>query len=150
LWAFNPQPDPPGQWRFGLVTVGEGQGVRVNVANLQDPAKQKSATAAAGQCFVQVSLVDAGAGELLPAVQKLLPAGESFSVEWRFDPAVAGNGSQVALRPVVLTFCDGSVRPPARHSGPYAPTFEVFDTDTGKTSFVLGAPAFLPAVQKGR
>lgn len=148
-WAFNPQPDPPGQWRLGAVTLLSGQGIRVNVSNLRAP--QAAATAAAttpeDHCFVQVSLLDGGAGELLPAVQKSVPAGQTLSFEWTFNLA---NAAQAVVRPTVSTFCDGSVKPPARRSGPYAPSVEIFDVETGKTSFTLGVGELLPAVQRLR
>lgn len=148
-WAFNPQPDPPGTWRLGAVTLLSGQGIRVNVSNLRTPQPATTAAARAPEdhCFVGVSLLDGGAGELLPAVQKSLPAGQTLSVEWTFD---AANASQGTVRPVVSTFCDGSVKPPSRRSGPYAPSVEVFDVETGKTSFTLGVGELLPAVQRLR
>jgi hypothetical protein len=148
-WAFNPQPDPPGTWRLGAVTLLSGQGIRVNVSNLRtpQPAGTAAATTPEDHCFVQVSLLDGGAGELLPAVQKSLPAGQTLSFEWTFNLA---NATGAVVRPVVSTFCDGSVKPPSRRSGPYAPSVEIFDVDTGKTSFTLGAGELLPAVQRLR
>jgi hypothetical protein len=133
--AFNPQPDPPGQWRFGIVSVGEGQVIRLNIANLGKYAPP---------CKVSLGFVDAEGGELVPAVLKAVPPGGSLSVEWRFAPTNAA-ALQAQVRPVAFSFCDGSVRPAARRSGPYAPTVEVLEGD-GSVRFFISAPPMVHGI----
>jgi hypothetical protein len=131
--AFNPQPDPPGQWRFGILTVSEGQVIRLNIANL--------GAVPPGPCRVSLGFVDAEGGELVPAVVGAVRPGGSVSVEWRFTPTDGGT-VQAQVRPVALSFCDGSVRPAERRSGPYAPTVEILDGD-GSVKLFVPTPALV-------
>jgi hypothetical protein len=135
--AFNPQPDPPGQWRFGIVSLGEGQVIRLSIANLAGRGDY------APPCRVSIGFVDAEGVELVPAVRRAVPGGGSVSVEFRLGANVAD--VQAFVRPVAFTFCDGSVRPADRHSGPYAPTVEVLDGDGSVKLFVP-----TPALVRGR
>jgi len=132
VYAFNPQPDPPGQWRFGIVTIGEGQVIRLNIANL---GSRGTTNVNPGPCRVSLGFVDAAGGELVPAVIQAVPPGESLSVEWRFAPTTT-DVLHARVRPVAFSFCDGSVRPAERRSGPYAPTVEILDGDGSVRLFV--------------
>ena len=138
--AFNPQPDPPGQWRFGIVSLGEGQVIRLTIANL---GGRGPVDVPPGPCRVSLGFVDAEGVELVPAVRRAVPGGGSASVEFR----IGANGADVQafVRPVAFSFCDGSVRPAERHSGPYAPTVEVLDGDGSVKLFVP-----TPALVRGR
>ena len=133
--AFNPQPDPPGQWRFGIVTVGEGQVIRLTIANLAG----RSAVDYAPPCRVSLGFVDAEGVELVAPVQRAVPRGGSLSVEFRF---VSVADVQGFVRPVAFSFCDGSVRPGDRRSGPYAPTVEILDGD-GSVKLFVPTPAMV-------
>ena len=134
--AFNAQPDPPIQWRFGILTVSEGQVIRLSIANL---APRVIGDFPPNPCRVSLGFVDEEGGELVPAVMKAVPRGGSLSVEWRFAPT-ANAAVQALVRPVAFTFCDGSVRPADRRSGPYAPSVEVLDGDGSVKLFVPTPP----------
>ena len=144
--AFNPQPDPPGQWRFGLVKFADGLVARLAVAHLGGPDTARA------KCGVSVSFVDDQGNELLPAVQKVIAPGGALVVDLPFEKAFPNPvaGAENHIRPVVATFCDGSVRPSRRFSGPYAPSLQILDARGGQVLHFIGAPEFLPAVQRLR
>ena len=144
--AFNPQPDPPGQWRFGLVKFADGLLARLAIANLGGP------DTAQAKCGVSVSFVDETGTELVPAVQKVIPPGGALVVDLSFERAFpnATAGAEHHIRPVVATFCDGSVRPARRFSGPYAPSLQILDAAGGQVLHFIGPPELVPAVQRLR
>ncbi len=135
--AFNPQPDPPG---YGMVGITEGQIIRINVVNTNEP----DSNLPPDPCRVVLNFRDAN-GELFrnsdgQPVRRtvLLPAGQSTFLDLNGD--VFARGGRIQLRPVArVQQPDGAGTFPP---DPCIPTVEVIANASGRTQFML------PAVQR--
>ncbi len=135
--AFNPQPDPPG---YGMVGITEGQTIRINVVNTNEP----DSNLPPDPCRVVLNFRDAN-GELFrnsdgQPVRRivLLPAGQSTFLDLNGD--VFARGGRIQLRPVAcVQQADGNGNFPP---DPCIPTVEVIANASGRTQFTL------PAVQR--
>jgi hypothetical protein len=138
--AFNPQPDPPGD--YGFVGISVNETLRFNVSNISGETR----TSPPDPCRVEVTFVDAAGTELLPAVQTTLAPGQSTSVDLNGASllgSVTGTNSitsdsailRTEVRPVVRIIPSATTRLPA---GPCVSTFELIDNRTGKTLLTSG------------
>ena len=135
--AFNPQPDPPG---YGMVGITEGQTIRINVVNTNEP----DANFPPDPCRVVLNFRNAD-GELFrnsdgQPIRRIvqLQAGQSTLLDLNGD--VFARGGRIQLRPVARIQQpdgDGTLPP-----GPCIPTVEVINNANGRTQLML------PAVQR--
>jgi len=121
--AFNPQPDPPA---FGMLGVTHGQTARLNVVDTMDMPT--------GQCReVELMFLDSMGNIRQRSVQCLMSGHAAFlDLNGNFLEQIdnrAENRGKVHL-----------IDPPERTMTNFVATIEVFDNETGKTSFVLTAP----------
>ena len=121
---------------FGAINIAYGETLRVNIANLNDPA------APPDPCHVQINFLNAD-GVNVRTASLTINNGQigwvnlNFGDASRFRPTVnVDSPLRVALRPVANT-----LPPPCR-----AITAEIYETDSGRTSQYI-PPIFLPAVQ---
>ncbi len=140
--AFNPQPDPPGD--FGFVGISTNETLRLNVSNISGATR----TAPPDPCRVEVTFVDAAGTELLPAVQTTLTPGQSTSVDLNgaallgsvtnTDSFTADSISiplRTEVRPMIRIIPNATTRLPP---GPCVSTIELIDNQTGKTLLTSG------------
>jgi hypothetical protein len=134
LAGFNPQPDPPRDFDFGLFNVVKGQTARVNVSSVETPEGFPP-----GPCRLVVSFYD-GDGRPVGQSEQSLEPGKTA----QFDYQTGGlpEGGRTRLRASVhVEAADGGVVPCVM------PSLEVFAADTGRTAFfvpgrVLGGEAY--------
>lgn len=130
--AFNPQPDPPG---YGMVGITDGQTIRINVVNTNDPDPNFPPD----PCRVVLNFRDADGnlfrnsdGQPIRRVVQL-PAGQSAFLDLNGD--VFARGGRIQLRPVArVQQPDGNGNLPP---DPCISTVEVINNANGRTSFVL-------------
>lgn len=124
LAGFNPQPEPPGDFNFGLFNVVKGQTARVNVSYVDTPDGFPP-----GPCRVTVSFYD-GDGRLVGESTQALEPGQTV----QYDYQTGGSGRVRIRASVHVEAADGSVVPCVM------PSLEVFAADTGRTAlFIPGA-----------
>lgn len=126
LVGFQPQPEPPGDFNFGLFNVVKGQTARVNVSYVDMPRELPP-----GPCRVVMSYYD-GDGRLIGQSFQSLDAGKT--AQFDFSTTTLPAGARTRIRASVhIEAADGSVMPILM------PALEIFAADTGKTSiFVPG------------
>jgi len=130
--AFNPQPDPPG---YGMVGITDGQTIRINVVNTNDPDPNFPPD----PCRVVLNFRDADGnlfrnsdGQPIRRVVQL-PAGQSAFLDLNGD--VFARGGRIQLRPVArVQQPDGNNNLPP---DPCISTVEVINNATLQTSFVM-------------
>ncbi|MBV8859550.1 MAG: hypothetical protein JOZ02_21640 [Acidobacteria bacterium] len=127
LAGFQPQPEPPGDFNFGLLNVVKGQTARVNVSFVDMPEGFPP-----GPCRVTVSFYD-GDGRLVGESTQALEPGKTAQFDYQTGGLPAGG--RVRLRASVhVEAGDGSVVPCVM------PSLELFAADTGRAAlFVPGA-----------
>src|SRR5580692_10111598 len=140
--AFNPQPDPPGD--FGFVGISANETLRLNVSNISGATR----TSPPDPCRVEVTFVNATGTELLPDVQTPLTPGQSTSIN-RNGAALLGSVTgtdsftadsvslplRTEVRPIIRIVPDATTRLPP---GPCVSTVELIDNQTGKTLLTSG------------
>ena len=126
LAGFNPQPDPPRDFDFGLFNVVKGQTARVNVSFVYMPEGFPP-----GPCRVTVSFYDGDGRPIGQSAQSLDPG---KTAQFDYSTANLPAGARQRIRASVhVEAADGSVVPCVM------PSLEVFAADTGKTAlFVPG------------
>src|SRR5579885_253891 len=126
LAGFNPQPEPPGDFNFGLFNVVKGQTARVNVAFVDAPEGFPP-----GPCRLAISFYD-GDGRLIGQSFQSLDPGKTA----QFDYSTAGlpAGARQRIRASVhVEAADGGLIPCLM------PSLEIFAADTGRSAlFVPG------------
>lgn len=127
---------------FGLLSIAEGQSLRVNALNLGN----RSSTAATG-CEVTLRFLDAKGVVLRESVVQL-SAGQGAGLDLR-RAQVSNQPGRASVRAVLLFGLAGGGAPP----GPdvrqnfdcnIVPTLELFDDSTGRTTLVLTDAKPLP------
>jgi hypothetical protein len=78
VYAFNPQPDPPGHY-YGLMTVSRGQHLSLHVSNTKMAVD--SFRAASSMCAAELRIVDACGQTLAQDASRVSP-GESLSLNF--------------------------------------------------------------------
>jgi len=127
--AFDPQPDPPG---FGLVTLVNGQSIRVNVVCSPHGVRRFPP----GPCSGDLLIHDAAGNTLASQEVRLLP-GQAASLA--FD-LFREAGGPFGIDPCWI--------PSDFNTGHAIPSAEVFSTETGRTMlFINPAVARLSALQ---
>jgi hypothetical protein len=116
--AFNPQPDPPA---FGLVTIVEGQGIRVNVVCSEHGVGRFPPD----PCFGDLMFHDIAGNTLATTEVKLMP-GQATSL---LLPAVRDAAGPIGIDPCWI--------PAAGSRGHAIPSAEVFNLETGRTMLFL-------------
>jgi hypothetical protein len=112
---------------FGLVVSLEA--ARFNVVNLQPPPDPEAPV-----CEVTVEFLDSAGERAAPPGRLALGPGQAGFVDFLGGPDTRpGERVQVRARATAV---------PERCNDLLLATLEVFDTATGKTSFVLAGPAF--------
>jgi len=126
LAGFNPQPDPPRDFNFGLFNVVKGQTARVNVSFVDMPEGFPP-----GPCRLVVSFYD-GDGRLVGQSEQSLEPGKTAQFDYQTGGLPAGG--RVRLRASVhVEAADGDLIPCVM------PSLEIFAADTGRTAvFVPG------------
>jgi hypothetical protein len=122
--GFNPQPEPPGDFNFGLFNVVKGQTARVNVSYVDTPQGFPP-----GPCRATISFYD-GDGRLLGQSAQVLSPGQTVQFDYQTGGLPAG--SRVRIRASVhIDAGDSSVMPVV------APSLELFAADTGKSALFI-------------
>ncbi len=122
--ALNPQPEPPGDFNFGLFNVVQGQTARVNVSYVDTPRGFPP-----GPCRATVSFYD-GDGRLLGQSAQVLSPGQTVQFDYQTGGTPAG--SRVRIRAGVhIDAGDGGVVPVV------APSLELFAADTGRSALFI-------------
>src|SRR5262249_46802657 len=126
--AFNPQPDPPG---YGMIGVAAGQTMRLNVSNVELPVTRGFPP---GPCRVELTFLDSSGGELVPAVMKELPPGQSAHIDLNADMLTRTGSLRMEVRPS-LKFLSTSPTPgnSGFPPGPCVTSVEIIDNTSGKT-----------------
>jgi len=145
---------------FGMVGVARGQTARLNVANLQhmtppDGTRPGEFDPPApiyppGPCRVLIALLN-GDGDVIQRGDFVLKPGVSGFIDWSSE-WIPKDLNRMEIRAEVLVVQEipagrgGNQIPP----GPCRATFEVFDTETGRTQLhaLPSVTELLPAVQK--
>lgn len=124
LVGFQPQPEPPGDFNFGLFNVVKGQTARVNVSFVDMPEGFPP-----GPCRLVVSFYD-GDGHLLGQSAQSLDPGKTAQFDYQTGGLPAG--SRVRLRASVhVETADGDLIPCVM------PSLEIFAADTGRTAVFI-------------
>jgi hypothetical protein len=128
---------------FGLVTISTGQTIRVNAVNLGTGTY----AAGASSCGVTVQLLNPQNQVVTQSVLTITP-GNAASLQASRD-TLPGLTGRIDLRAVLLYGYAGGANPPPKLLSQFdcniVPTLEVFDNNTGQTSFILTAVTPLPA-----
>ncbi|MET0622496.1 MAG: hypothetical protein ABW250_05920 [Pyrinomonadaceae bacterium] len=119
LAGFNPQPEPPGDFHFGLLNVVRGQTTRVNVSNLGD------ADLPPGPCRADVTFYDGG-GQVVGRETLWLAPGQTGMADFATTDMPAGWRGRIRAA-VHVESTDGRSLPVV------APSLEVFAADTGRS-----------------
>jgi len=85
VYAFNPQPDPPGHY-FGALGLVAGQGLSLNVANRAFPTDQFPPD----PCRASLRIVNAS-GRVVARHAAVVMAGETVSLTFTADPPGAAD-----------------------------------------------------------
>ena len=148
--AFNPQPDPPGRYRFGMVGLAEGQIARLNVVSLADASGIDNPNIQ--PVVLELSFLDeAGRGlvtrdgtPIQSTVRLMRGRSAHLDLDWG---AMIIDGGRIPFRALVKAAApDGAGR---KASDPeWIPTLEIFDAETGRTSVFLqpGTERFIKEV----
>lgn len=85
VYAFNPQPDPPGHY-YGLMTLPGNQTIAVHVSNISRPALELTDvtlghTSPPPVCNAELQLIDPDGRVVASDSQRIMPA-ESFSLNF--------------------------------------------------------------------
>lgn len=124
--TFNPQPEPPGDFHFGLLNVVRGQTTRVNVSNIG------SADLPPGPCRADVVFYD-GTGQAVARETLWLAPGQTGMADFATTNMPAGWRGRLRAS-IHVGSLDGRALPVV------APSLEVFAADTGRsTLFYPGA-----------
>lgn len=121
--GFNPQPEPPGDFNFGLFNVVKGQTARVNVSYV---GIENDGGLPPGPCRVTVSFYD-GDGRLIGQDMQSLDLGETAQFDYQTGGLPAGARQRIRAS-VRVESSDGAVIPCLM------PSLEVFAADTGRSS----------------
>jgi len=121
--AFNPQPDPPA---FGMLAVTHGQTARLNVVDTMDVPP--------GPCReVELMFLDSEGNIRQRSVQCLMSGHAAFlDLNGNF---LEQTDNRAEIRGKVHL-----INPPERTMTSFVATIEVFDNETGRTSFILAPP----------
>ena len=121
--AFNPQPDPPA---FGMLAVTHGQTARLNVVDTMDVPP--------GPCReVELMFLDSMGNIRQRSVQCLM-SGHAAFLDLNGDfLELIDNRAEIRGKVHLID-------PSERTMTNFVATIEVFDNETGRTSFVLTAP----------
>jgi hypothetical protein len=118
--AFNPQPDPPA---FGMLAVTHGQTARLNVVDTMDVPP--------GPCReVELMFLDSEGNIRQRSVQCLMSGHAAF-----LD--LNGNFLELTDNRAEIRGKVHLINPPERTMTSLVATIEVFDNETGRTSFIL-------------
>jgi hypothetical protein len=134
LAGFNPQPEPPGDSHFGFFNVVKGQTARVNISYLPPgpcradlPPGPCRTDLPPGPCRVLVTFYD-GDGRIVGQDARSVEAGKTALLD--FSTSGLSDGWRGRVRASVhAESSDGRTVPPL------ATSVEVFNNDTGRTSF---------------
>jgi hypothetical protein len=127
LWAFNPQPDPPG---FGLISLADNEVMRLNVVCHNPPGYLPSGERNA--CTVNIGFMGADGRMLKYMLKTIQPNAADFIEITRSDLRALGlTGGRIGIAPCVLPDTGSRV----------IPTVEVYDLYTNKTNYVVNAAA---------
>ena len=150
VYAFNPQPDPPG---FGIVGITRNETLRINIVNLALADRELPPD----PCRVVLSFRDAQGHPLTNGDNQVirravdLQAGESAFLDLngnQFGPGDTTLPTRVQLRPFVRVVEGPRPGIGGTPPDPCFPTMEVFDNSTGRTT--LFAAATLRFVDEAR
>jgi hypothetical protein len=120
--GFNPQPEPPGDFNFGLFNVVKGQTARVSVSFVDAPSGFPP-----GPCRVTLSFYS-GDGRLIS--ESTIPLNPGQTAQFDYPTDSLPTGSRVRIRASVsVEPSDGGLTPCLM------PAVEVFDAATGKGAF---------------
>ena len=141
VYAFNPQPDPPG---FGIVGITRNETLRINIVNLAVADRQSPPD----PCRVVLSFRDAqghpltnGDGQVIRRAVDL-QAGESAFLDLNGEQFGIGDTTlplRVQLRPFVRVVAGPQPGLGGLPPDPCFPTMEVFDNSTGRTTLFSAA-----------
>ncbi|MDQ3745176.1 MAG: hypothetical protein M3444_12405 [Acidobacteriota bacterium] len=120
--GFNPQPEPPGDFNFGLFNVVKGQTARVSVSFVDAPRGFPP-----GPCRVTLSFYD-GDGRLISQSTQSLDPGKTAQFDYPTDSFTPGSRARIRASVSVEPSDDGII--PC-----VMPAVEVFDAATGKGAF---------------
>ncbi len=121
--AFNPQPDPPA---FGMLAVTHGQTARLNVVDTMDVPP--------GPCReVELMFLDSEGNIRQRSVQCVMSGHAAF-----LD--LNGNFLELTDNRAEIRGKVHLINPPERTMTNLVATIEVFDNETGRTSFILAPP----------
>lgn len=127
LFAFNPQPDPPG---FGLVSLADNEVMRINVVCHNPPGYLPSGQPSA--CTANMGFMGADGRMLKYALKTIQPGAADFIEITRAELRAMGvSGIRIGIAPCVIPDTGSRV----------IPTVEIYDQYTNKTNLFINAAA---------
>jgi hypothetical protein len=134
-------PSQPGLG-FGMIGIAIGESARVNALNLGNALSPQDSS-----CSVMLQFLDTE-GQLLKQKVITLQAGKAASLDLGRSELPRGNDPRAEIRAVLLFGYSGGANPPPAVLQTFncniVPSLEVFDNDTGRTSFILTDAKQLP------
>lgn len=124
LAGFNPQPEPPGDFSFGLFNVLKGQTARVNVSFVEMPEGFPP-----GPCRLVISFYD-GDGRLVGQSAQSLDPGQTAQADYSTAALPAGARQRIRAS-VHVEAADGEIIPCVM------PSLELFAADTGRSALFI-------------
>jgi hypothetical protein len=126
LWAFNPQPDPPG---FGLVSLADNEVMRINVVCHNPPM---DLTGRPNACTANIGFMGTDGRMLKYALKTIQPNAADFLEITRAELRALGvSGVRIGIAPRVIPDTGSRV----------IPTVEIYDLYTNKTNLFINAAA---------
>ncbi|HST51121.1 MAG TPA: hypothetical protein VLJ61_03845 [Pyrinomonadaceae bacterium] len=124
LVGFNPQPEPPGDFSFGLFNVVKGQTARVNTSFVDMPDGFPP-----GPCRLVISFYD-GDGRLIGQSFQSLEPGKTAQFDYSTAELPAGARQRIRAS-VHIETADGTLIPCVM------PSLEIFAADTGRSALFI-------------
>ena len=140
--AGSAQPPSQPGLGFGMIGIAIGESARINALNIGNATTTQDSS-----CSVTLQFLDTE-GQLLKQKVVTLQAGKAASLDLGRGELPGGNDPRAEIRAVLLFGYSGGANPPSTLLQMFdcniVPSLEVFDNDTGRTSFILTDAKQLP------
>jgi hypothetical protein len=140
--AASAQPPSQPGLGFGMIGIAIGESARVNALNIGNALSTQDSS-----CSVMLQFLDTE-GRLLKQKVVTLQAGKAAALDLDRGELPGGNDPRAEIRAVLFFGYSGGANPPPallqKFDCNIVPSLEVFDNDTGRTSFILTDAKQLP------